>query len=99
MIASNSTSHQIDLFNPTDAHLSLRESVSGFAEKEMDEQAKEHDEHETFNTGLFKNWVPSLEFSESLSRKRTEDTDWMPLLPLSFTKRCPVLIRVLLFPI
>ncbi|TGN09113.1 acyl-CoA dehydrogenase family protein [Leptospira ilyithenensis] len=54
MIASNSTSHQIDLFNPTDAHLSLRESVAGFAEKEMDEQAKEHDEHETFNTSLFK---------------------------------------------
>ncbi len=43
-----------DLFNPTESHLSLRESVSTFAEKEMDEQAKEHDENETFNTALFK---------------------------------------------
>jgi isovaleryl-CoA dehydrogenase len=43
-----------DLFNPTESHLSLRESVSSFAEKEMDLQAKEHDENETFNTTLFK---------------------------------------------
>jgi isovaleryl-CoA dehydrogenase len=43
-----------DLFNPTDSHLSLRESVATFAEREMDEQAKEHDEKEIFNLSLFK---------------------------------------------
>ncbi len=43
-----------DLFNPSDAHSSLRESVSSFAEIEMDEQAKEHDEKESFNERLFK---------------------------------------------
>ncbi len=43
-----------DLFNPSDAHSSLRESVSSFAEREMDEQAKEHDEKESFNERLFK---------------------------------------------
>ncbi|TGN20584.1 acyl-CoA dehydrogenase family protein [Leptospira idonii] len=54
MISTNSTSSSFDLFNPSDAHLSLRESVASFAEKEMDEQAKEHDEKESFNTALFK---------------------------------------------
>lgn len=43
-----------DLFNPSDAHSSLRESVSSFAEREMDEQAKEHDEKESLNERLFK---------------------------------------------
>jgi len=44
----------LDLFNPTEDHLALRESVASFAEREMDEQAKENDEKETFNTMLFK---------------------------------------------
>ncbi|MGE8723084.1 acyl-CoA dehydrogenase family protein [Leptospira terpstrae] len=44
----------LDLFNPTEDHQSLRESVASFAEREMDEQAKENDEKETFNTMLFK---------------------------------------------
>ncbi|MBM9592213.1 acyl-CoA dehydrogenase family protein [Leptospira sp. 201903075] len=44
----------LDLFNPTEDHLALRESVASFAEREMDEQAKENDEKETFNTLLFK---------------------------------------------
>jgi isovaleryl-CoA dehydrogenase len=43
-----------DLFNPTESHLALRESVSSFAAKEMDAQAKEHDENESFNESLFK---------------------------------------------
>ncbi|MDZ4724855.1 MAG: acyl-CoA dehydrogenase family protein [Leptospira sp.] len=43
-----------DLFNPTESHLSLRESVASFAEREMDAQAKEHDENESFNEILFK---------------------------------------------
>lgn len=47
-------SKTFDLFNPTESHLSLRESVSSFAEKEMDDQAKEHDEAESFNLALFK---------------------------------------------
>ncbi|MCZ8238002.1 MAG: acyl-CoA dehydrogenase family protein [Leptospiraceae bacterium] len=50
------TTHKpkFDLFNPTESHLSLRESVSNFAEREMDLQATEHDEKETFNLPLFK---------------------------------------------
>ncbi|MCZ8343996.1 MAG: acyl-CoA dehydrogenase family protein, partial [Leptospira sp.] len=44
----------IDLFNPTENHLALRESVASFAEREMDEQAKYHDEGESFNFELFK---------------------------------------------
>lgn len=43
-----------DLFNPTENHLALRESVASFAEREMDEQAKFHDEGERFNLDLFK---------------------------------------------
>ncbi len=43
-----------DLFNPTENHLALRESVASFAEREMDEQAKFHDEGESFNLDLFK---------------------------------------------
>lgn len=45
---------KFDLFNPTESHISLRESVSNFAEREMDIQATEHDEKETFNLPLFK---------------------------------------------
>ncbi|MCG9875436.1 MAG: acyl-CoA dehydrogenase family protein [Leptospiraceae bacterium] len=45
---------KFDLFNPTESHISLRESVSNFAEREMDLQATEHDEKETFNLPLFK---------------------------------------------
>lgn len=43
-----------DLFNPTENHLQLREGVAKFAEKEMDNQAIEHDEKESFNHALFK---------------------------------------------
>jgi isovaleryl-CoA dehydrogenase len=51
---STDKNRAFDLFNPSDAHSSLRESVSSFAEREMDEQAKEHDEKESFNERLFK---------------------------------------------
>lgn len=53
MIAT-SLNNRFDLFNPTDSHKSLRESVAHFAEKEMDLQATEHDEKESFNHSLFK---------------------------------------------
>ncbi|MDX1957989.1 MAG: acyl-CoA dehydrogenase family protein [Leptospiraceae bacterium] len=42
------------LFHPTETHLSLRETVSKFAKSEMDDQAKENDENETFNIELFR---------------------------------------------
>ncbi|MDF3821671.1 acyl-CoA dehydrogenase family protein [Leptospira sp. 96542] len=45
---------RFDLFNPTENHLSLRESVASFAEREMDAQAKSFDETENFNLDLFK---------------------------------------------
>lgn len=43
-----------DLFNPTENHLALRENVAKFAKENMDSQAKEHDDHETFNLSLFR---------------------------------------------
>lgn len=42
------------LFTPTDAHEELRENVSKFAKQELDAQAKENDENETFNKDVFK---------------------------------------------
>lgn len=43
-----------DIFNPSPDHLSLREMVRAFAEREVEPQAAEHDRHETFNLPLFK---------------------------------------------
>ncbi|MCB1141633.1 MAG: acyl-CoA dehydrogenase family protein [Leptospiraceae bacterium] len=43
-----------NLFNPTEDHKELRESVGKFARLELDEQAKEHDEKEMFNDTLFR---------------------------------------------
>ncbi|QYY60817.1 acyl-CoA dehydrogenase family protein [Leptospira interrogans] len=43
-----------DLFNPTENHLALRENVAKFAKENMDTQAKEHDDYETFNLSLFR---------------------------------------------
>jgi isovaleryl-CoA dehydrogenase len=45
---------RIDIFNPSTEHLELRETVYKFAKNELDEQAKEHDEKELFNSSLFK---------------------------------------------
>ncbi len=47
--------HQkVDLYNPSEDHLSLRENVSDFAKKNLDGQAKEHDDEEVFNRELFR---------------------------------------------
>jgi len=43
-----------DLFNPTPEHLALREMVRGFAEREVEPQAAEHDRTESFNAPLFR---------------------------------------------
>ena len=42
------------LFNPSDAHAELRDNVAKFAKQELDAQAKEHDETETFNKEVFR---------------------------------------------
>jgi isovaleryl-CoA dehydrogenase len=42
-----------NLFNPTEAHRELRESVSKFSKAQIEYQAKEHDEKELFNKDLF----------------------------------------------
>lgn len=55
---------QIDvLFTPTDSHGELRENVSKFAKLELDAQAKDNDENETFNKDVFKKLVLKLDFS------------------------------------
>ena len=43
-----------DLFNPTDEHRALRQSVRQFVEKEVDPQAMASDRSETFNLPLFR---------------------------------------------
>lgn len=46
--------NQFDLFNPTDEHRMLRETVRDFTEREVEPQALENDRTETFNVPLFK---------------------------------------------
>lgn len=53
-----------NLFNPTEDHKELRESVGKFARLELDEQAKEHDEKEMFNDTLLEGWERNSEFLE-----------------------------------
>lgn len=43
-----------DLYNPTDAHLQLREVVAKFSMGPMAEQAVQHDEEERFNVDMFR---------------------------------------------
>jgi isovaleryl-CoA dehydrogenase len=43
-----------DLFNPTDEHRQLRETVRALVKKELDPQAAAYDEREAFNLELFK---------------------------------------------
>ena len=43
-----------DLYNPTEEHRALRESVAKFSLGVMEEQARRHDETETFNVDLFR---------------------------------------------
>lgn len=45
---------ELDLFNPTEEHQMLRETVRSFVEKEIEPQAEEFDHKEEFNIGLFK---------------------------------------------
>ena len=42
-----------DLFNPTEEHEVLRQMVRSFAEEQLEPQAEEHDQTETFNKQLF----------------------------------------------
>ena len=48
------------LFNPSDAHAELRDNVAKFAKQELDAQAKEHDETETFNKEVFRKLASEL---------------------------------------
>ena len=43
-----------DLFNPTDEHKMLRETLKSFVQSEVEPQAHEHDRKEKFNFELFK---------------------------------------------
>lgn len=45
---------EINLFTPTEAHAELRENVAKFSKAEIDPQAKEYDDAEKFNEGLFR---------------------------------------------
>jgi isovaleryl-CoA dehydrogenase len=44
----------LDLFNPTDEHKMLRETVRAFVQSEVEPQALEHDRKEIFNLPLFR---------------------------------------------
>ncbi len=44
----------IDLFNPSEEHKMLRQSIRDFVEKEVEPQAHAHDKKEVFNLPLFK---------------------------------------------
>lgn len=43
-----------DLYNPTESHKMLRDSVRGFVKSEIEPQALKHDREERFNLSLFK---------------------------------------------
>ncbi len=43
-----------DLYNPTDEHKMLRETLASFTQTEVEPQAHEYDRKENFNLGLFK---------------------------------------------
>lgn len=49
-----------DIFNPTEEHKQLRETVRRFAETELDGQAAAHDEKEKFNEALFRRFATEL---------------------------------------
>jgi isovaleryl-CoA dehydrogenase len=42
-----------DLYNPSDEHKMLRETVRAFVQSEVEPQALEHDRKEIFNLPLF----------------------------------------------
>jgi hypothetical protein len=45
---------KLDLFNPTEEHLSLRKMVREFVEKEVEPQALQYNREEKLNIGLFR---------------------------------------------
>ena len=45
---------KVDLFNPTEEHLALRQMLRSFVENEVDPQALEHNRQEKFNVDLFR---------------------------------------------
>ncbi len=49
-----------DIYNPTEEHKQLRETVHRFGETEIEPQAAEHDEAEKFNADLFKRFGTEL---------------------------------------
>jgi isovaleryl-CoA dehydrogenase len=51
---ANSTWAQVDLFNPTQEHQMLRETVRSFVQQEVEPQAHEFDRKENFNLPLFR---------------------------------------------
>jgi len=46
--------HTFDLYNPTEEHQMLRETVRAFVRAKVEPQALEHDRHERFNLPLFR---------------------------------------------
>lgn len=53
IMTSATPSPAVSLYNPTDEHKMLRDSVRGFVETHVEPQALEHDKHERFNRALF----------------------------------------------
>ena len=51
---SKNTWNNFDLFNPTEEHQMLRQTVREFVEKEVEGQAAEYDRKEQFNLPLFR---------------------------------------------
>ncbi|RME03764.1 MAG: isovaleryl-CoA dehydrogenase [Planctomycetota bacterium] len=52
--AITSNWQNLDLFNPTQEHLLLRETLQEFVQKEVEPQAQSHDREEKFNLPLFR---------------------------------------------
>lgn len=52
--------HDFDLFNPTETHAQLRDSVRQWGAKHIEPQATEHDEIERFNEPLFRRFATEL---------------------------------------
>jgi isovaleryl-CoA dehydrogenase len=55
-----SVENTFDIFNPTEEHKQLRETVRRFGETELEPQAPEHDEKEKFNIELFRRFGSEL---------------------------------------
>lgn len=49
-----------DIYNPTEEHKQLRETVRRFGETELEPQAASHDEQEKFNVELFRRFASEL---------------------------------------